>query len=114
VARTLPLHPKLISRTAIKSHVPGLNGPSESDVIHETDHQYASGRIFLNDGRDEATQFCEIEIHIYSLLPFLAKTKSPPIFAAGLLMSGYKSESGQATPRTNHQMMMMGRLGEGH
>ena len=52
-----------VKRDKFPPVVAGFDGFVECDVIHETDHEDAAGFFILDDGGDEAVEFCVIEIH---------------------------------------------------
>src|SRR5260370_11338403 len=60
----LAFEPELIARAAVKCRVAGFDRAAEGFVVHEADHQDAAGLVVLNDGRYQAVQFAEIEIHM--------------------------------------------------
>ena len=63
VAGALTFEPELAAGAAIEGGETGLDGETEGFLIHVADHEDAASGVVLNDRRDEAVGFLEIEIH---------------------------------------------------
>ena len=85
VAGGFTLQPELVARAAEEGGEAGFDGLPKCLFVHEADHQHAAGGVVLNDGGDEAVEFCEIQIHK------IPKRKSPPV-SRGLVRSDEESD----------------------
>ena len=64
VAGGFAFQPQLVARAAEERGVTGFHGLAERLVVHKADHEDAARGVILNDGRDQAVEFAEIEIHV--------------------------------------------------
>jgi hypothetical protein len=69
VPRTFSLHPKLLARAAEEGYVAFLDRLLQGLAIHKSHHQDCAIARILDDCRDEATHFFEIEFCIHTVLP---------------------------------------------
>src|SRR5262249_43945200 len=65
VARRLALEPQLVAGAAEEGGVSGLDGLAKRLLVHEADHQDALRGVVLNNRRDQAVHFLEIQIHTH-------------------------------------------------
>ena len=81
MAGGLAFEPELVARAAEEGGVAGFVGLAEGFVVLEADHEDAAGFIVLDNGRDEAVELGEVEIHVS--IPI----KKPAGFVGGLVFT---------------------------
>ena len=60
MAGAFAFEPELLARAAIEGGIPRFKGFVEGFLVHEADHEDATGGVVLNDGGNQAVRFIEV------------------------------------------------------
>src|SRR5579859_8273467 len=82
VAGGLALHPQLLPRAGIESHIAGFDSSGIRLGVHKAHHQHLARGIFLHDRRRQPFHFVKVYYHVASLQTafdnFLPKNLAAP------------------------------------